>query len=404
MKNEQIYYLMHKNDIVTTLSFDVTSGTLMSVGKKVNQELLPLGANLSEKSLRQWWERRAVPLNQGNIKMLLRENHIATTQNYLLQNLGLSLSDHYWINPVETCYQWEDINLFTNDFKDEIGEFRFKDSISDDRKMMNLRNKTIFYPSASLQGELQKKWILQGQKRYLIKGNYGNCSQQSINEAIATLLHKKQRKMPFTEYRLCEIVVSGAAGIGCVCEDFCTEEIEFIPAYDVVNSAKKRNEQSEYEYFISVCGTQGLKEDIVRSFLEYQILSDFVLTNTDRHFYNFGVLRDSRSLKFIGMAPIFDSGNSMFWNCMSVPRGAAMLDIAVNSFKGREVDLLRYVKNAARVDADKLPAKDSVQELLWLDEVCKSRAEDIMAGYAQKIDLLVRFQRGEKIYRYGYCL
>lgn len=404
MRNEQIYYLMHKNDIVTTLSFDETSGTLMNVGKKVNKELLPPGANLSEKSLRQWWERRAVPLNQGNIKMLLSENQIATTQNYLLQNLGLSLSDHYWINPVEKNYRWEDINLFTNDFKDEIGEFRFKDSISDERKMMDLRNKTIFYPSASLQGELQKKWLLQNGKRYLIKGNYGNSSQQSINEAIATLLHKKQRKMPFTEYRLCEIIVSGAAGIGCVCEDFCTEDIEFIPAYDVVNSAKKKNDQSEYEHFISICEGQGLEEETVRGFLEYQILSDFVLTNTDRHFYNFGVLRDSCSLKFIGMAPIFDSGNSMFWNYISVPRGQALLDIPVNSFKGREVDLLRYVEHAALIDLDRLPSKEAVKELLELDEVCKGRAEDILMGYMKKIDLLERFERGEKIYRYGYCV
>lgn len=404
MNHQQIYYLMHKNDIVTTLSFDDISGVLLNVGKKVRKELLPLGANLSEKSLRQWWERRAVPLNQGNIKMLLSENQIVTTQNYLLQNLGLSLSDHYWINPVEKNYRWEDINLFTNDFKDEIGEFRFKDNFFDDRKMMNLRNKTIFYPSASTQGELQKKWILQDGIRYLIKGNYRNSSQQSINEAIATLLHKRQDKMPFTEYKLCEIEVSGVNGIGCVCQDFCTEDVEFIPAYDVVSSVKKKNDQSEYEHFIAVCGEHGLEETEVRNFLEYQILSDFVLTNTDRHFYNFGVLRDSHTLEFIGMAPIFDSGNSMFWNCISVPQGNALLEIAVNSFRGREVDLLRYVQDPALINIEKLPSKEEISGFLKLDKVCKTREKDILKGYMQKIDLLERFRHGEKIYQYGYCI
>lgn len=404
MNHQQIYYLMHKNDIVTTLSFDDISGVLLNVGKKVRKELLPLGANLSEKSLRQWWERRAVPLNQGNIKMLLSENQIVTTQNYLLQNLGLSLSDHYWINPVEKNYRWEDINLFTNDFKDEIGEFRFKDNFFDDRKMMNLRNKTIFYPSASTQGELQKKWILQDGIRYLIKGNYRNSSQQSINEAIATLLHKRQDKMPFTEYKLCEIEVSGVNGIGCVCQDFCTEDVEFISAYDVVSSVKKKNDQSEYEHFIAVCGEHGLEETEVRNFLEYQILSDFVLTNTDRHFYNFGVLRDSHTLEFIGMAPIFDSGNSMFWNCISVPQGNALLEIAVNSFRGREVDLLRYVQDPALINIEKLPSKEEISGFLKLDKVCKTREKDILKGYMQKIDLLERFRHGEKIYQYGYCI
>ena len=146
----------------------------------------------------------------------------------------------------------------------------------------------------------------------------------------------------------------------------------------------------------------GLEEETVRSFLEYQILCDFVLTNTDRHFYNFGVLRDSASLKLIGLAPIFDSGNSMFWNYKTVPQGKALLDIPVNSFKGREVDLLRYVKHSCLLDQDKLPSKNEIRELLELDEVCREKAGDILSGYEQKIALLEEFERGNKIYQYGY--
>ena len=138
--------------------------------------------------------------------------------------------------------------------------------------------------------------------------------------------------------------------------------------------------------------------------MEYQILSDFVLTNTDRHFYNFGVLRDSHTLEFIGMAPIFDSGNSMFWNCISVPQGNALLEIAVNSFRGREVDLLRYVQDPALINIEKLPSKEEISGFLKLDKVCKTREKDILKGYMQKIDLLERFRHGEKIYQYGYCI
>ena len=32
-------------------------------------------------------------------------------------------------------------------------------------------------------------------------------------------------------------------------------------------------------------------------YLEYQILTDFIITNTDRPFNNFGVLRDANTLK-----------------------------------------------------------------------------------------------------------
>lgn len=402
MEREKIYYLMHRNDIVTTLSFDEVTGNIISMGKRKNEELLPLGGNRSSTDLRKWWERRAVPLKQGNIMRLLNANHIATPQNYLLQNLGLSLTDHYWINPADKCYQWEEVNLFSNDFKDEFGEFRFKDSFSAENMKINLRCRTTFYPSASLQGDLQKKWVLQEGKRYLVKGNYGISCQQSINEAIASMLHEKQGKMPFTKYKLCDIEVADEAAIGCVCEDFCTENVEFIPAYEVLESEKKSNEQSEYEHFISICERHGILQKEVRAFLEYQILTDFVLTNVDRHLYNFGILRDSHTLKFVGMAPIFDSGNSLFWNRRSVPKGEKLLHISVNSFKSKETELLKYVKDVSGVNIEKLPSKQEVREFLMLDRHCAERAEEILEGYRGKVDLLEKLQNGEKIYQYGY--
>lgn len=399
---DQRYYLMHCNDVVTTLVFDLTSGNIIRIEGVVNKELLPPGGNLSSEELKKWWIRRAVPLNQGKVKGLLSANQIPTTQHYLLQNLGLSLSDHYWINPVNKCYRWEEVNLFANDFRDELGNFCFKDNVSEKNRIIDLKNRTLFYPSASLQGELQKKWVLQNGKRYLIKGNYGISSQQSINEVIASLLHKSQGKMPYTFYILCDIEVDGNIGKGCLCEDFCTEEVEFIPAYDVMNSVKRRNDTSYYEHFINVCEMRGLKGDEVRAFLEYQILSDFVLTNTDRHFYNFGVLRDTRTLKYIGMAPIFDSGNSMFWDKKRIPSGEALLDISVNSFAGKEVELLRYVKERKGLDVEKLPRDEEIRELLCMDEMNGDRVEAVLDAYRAKVELLRVFQSGEKIYKYGY--
>lgn len=393
---------MHRDDIVAVLSFDEIHGNILSIGEKKNTDLLPLGGNLSPSDLKIWWERRAVPLKQGNIRHLLNANKIATPQNYLLQNLGLSLSDHYWIKPVESDYKWKEINLFTNDFKDEFGEFRFRDSFSEDNAVINLQNRTVFNPSASLQGELQKKWVLQEGKRYLVKGNYGPSCQQSINEAIASLIHAKQRKMPYTKYKLCDIYAAEEKAIGCVCEDFCTEDVEFIPAYDVVSSEKKRNDCSEYEHFIAVCEKHGLSENVVRSFLEYQILTDFLLTNVDRHFYNFGILRDTHSLRFLGMAPIFDSGNSLFWNRKTVPTGDELLHISVNSFKAKETELLKYVRNTSLVEMEKLPEKGELQKLLMLDDDCAARSEVILKGYYEKVRLLEKLQSGEKIYQYGY--
>lgn len=401
MANEKLFYLMHRDDIVTLLFLDEKTGGIASIGKQTNKELLPPGTSYSVDNLKLWWNRRAVPIGQGNIRRILMQNEIFTTQEYLVWNLGLSLSDHYWINPVDKMLKWKDVSLFTNDFKDEIGELQFGDDFSRAKEILDFRNRTSFYPSASVQGELQKKWVIQEGLRYLIKGNYGNSFQQSINEVIATLLHEKQGSMPYTPYRLCSITKSGGEeGLGCICQDFATEDVEFISAYDMACSVKKRNDMSEFEHFIYVCTRNGLEEEEVRRFLEYQILSDFVLTNTDRHFNNFGVLRDAHTLKVIGMAPLFDTGNSMFWNRAALSESDDLLDIAISSFRKKEVELLRYVKNAELLDITKLPTREEVAELLKNDLYYEQRGEMVLSGYERKVKLLERFQNGEKLYQY----
>ncbi len=53
------------------------------------------------------------------MKRILKQNGIFNTQSYMLRNLGVSLIDHYWINPVDEMLEWKDINLFENEFKDD---------------------------------------------------------------------------------------------------------------------------------------------------------------------------------------------------------------------------------------------------------------------------------------------
>ena len=138
---------------------------------------------------------------------------------------------------------------------------------------------------------------------------------------------------------------------------------------------------SYYEHFIQVCSETGLEAEYVREFLEYQIMTDFVITNTDRHFNNFGILRDTDTLKFVGMAPIFDSGNSMFWNCPNLLKGNDLLDIDVSSFAKKETGLLKYVKNPMMIDISKLPDKEDIRELIRKDIDGENKVDNILKGY-----------------------
>ena len=371
---ETMFYLMHWNDPVCTVSIDPVTGAMLRVSQKREQELLPLGGALDVQMLRKWWQRRAVPVGQGKIQRILEQMGITTPQEYLVKNLGLSLTDHYWIKPLDMELGWEDINLFTNDFRDPVGDMQFEDSAAPIELPAN-----AFSPSSSVQGELRKKWIIADGKRCLVKGNHGSHSQESLNEVLATLLHSRQNTQPFVSYKPMKIY--------CVCESFTSNTVELIPAIDVVESRKKNNATSMYEHFIEVCGEYGLDESITRPFLEYQILTDYILTNTDRHFNNFGVLRDTSTLKFIGMAPIFDSGNSMFWQSQKLPEYDDLQSIQVNSFRQTEKELLGYVTNKHFVDLDKLPTADELRQIYSADPLIPC-VDSIIMGYNRKIDLL----------------
>ena len=134
----------------------------------------------------------------------------------------------------------------------------------------------------------------------------------------------------------------------------------------------------------------GLSEQEVRSFLEYQILTDFVLTNTDRHLNNFGVLRDSRTLQFVRMAPIFDSGNAMFWDAPRLPERNDCTEISVNSFRKTEMELLKLVTDRSRVHMERLPSREEIAELYAKDDSI-AFVDSILAGYEKKKALLEHF-------------
>ena len=374
------YYLMHRDDVVCSILIDPFSGAILKASAPKDPELLPLGGCIDSAMLRKWWQRRAVPVSQGNIRRILERIGI-TPQTYLEQNLGLSLTDHYWIKPVEAEYGWQDVNLFTNDFRDPVGEMQLSGHIDEVSEL----SANAFSPSSSVQGELRKKWIISYGKRYLIKGNHGGNSQESLNEVVASLLHQRQGKQPFVIYS--PIQIQQDHPICCICESFTSDNVEFIPAIDVVESAMKDNALSLYEHFIRVCSAHGLDDSVTRSFLEYQILTDFILTNTDRHLNNFGVLRDTNTLKFIGMAPIFDSGNSMFWQNPRLPVRDDLTKIEVDSLRGKEMQLLEYVTDRSAVDLHQLPSCDELREIYEMDPLIPC-VESILLGYHKKIDLL----------------
>ena len=377
----ETYFLMYENQKVAV--FSVENGIISKVQfSNSNLTYLPVGISTTEQ-LQRWITNRCIPFTRQGLN---RDLVTMTPFEYMLQNMGLSLTDHYWICNIENVCTWESINLYVNDFK-----ARYSLNISDDINIV---------PSATLQGDLKKKWIIeQDGTRYLVKGNYNNTCRQSISEVLATEIHKRQNKFMYTPYKFVRIKNDGTEVIGCACPNFTNINTEFVPAIDIVRYLKVPNNMSLYEFYIEVCKRYGLD---LRSYLEYQIMTDFIITNTDRHLNNFGILRDSRTGKFLTYAPIFDSGNSMFYKGY-IPVGKKLLDIDVTSFTKKEVKLMSYVTNKDLVNISLLPSDDEVYNLLKVDETVNEETnERIVRAYNMKIKFLEDFQNGAKIWSYTY--
>ena len=97
---ENMYYLMHRDEPACMVSLDPHFRRNAAGVSKMTPELLSPGGNIDAQMLRKWWQRRAVPLTQGRIRQILEQMGVTTPQEYLVKNLGLSLTDHYWL-PVE---------------------------------------------------------------------------------------------------------------------------------------------------------------------------------------------------------------------------------------------------------------------------------------------------------------
>ena len=222
-------------------------------------------------------------------------------------------------------------------------------------------------------------------------------SSESINEVIVSEAIKAQGR-DAVQYSLLHID-GKEYDYGCVSDLFTTQKKELVSAYAVMTSELKPNNLSRYEHFINVCDKNGLDRNTVREYLEFEILIDFIFSNRDRHLTNISVLRDADTLKFISMAPIYDSGKSMLVGRDIVPvTDKYVLSQDAQGFKEKELELLKYVQNKKLIDIGLLPSQEYIREMYHKDSlVSEDRISFVLEMYKRKIDMYERFASGENL-------
>lgn len=74
------------------------------------------------------------------------------------------------------------------------------------------------------------------------------------------------------------------------------------------------------------------------------MLLDYLIYNQDRHFGNFGAIRDAVTLEWVGFAPIFDSGTSL-WFDQYASKIKALADAPAKPFAATQQAQLALAKD-----------------------------------------------------------
>lgn len=295
---------MNKNTPILACEIDEARGRIIKTGKLFNPEYLPVGVTPNKQLLRvdldDWWRGRSIPASRQGLSPALAELNIIEKNYLLTKSLGLSLSDQYWIRPHEDI-KWEEVNFFNNPFSEEVGDVLFGEFAKNGE--IDLAS-----PDNTSDGWLKKRWKIVEGDRCLIKAGSGTVMQEPINEVFVSKILNRLNAVDFVDYTLAIIDDKPYS----VCKNFITPDTELVTAYQIMQHSKKINNDSFRTHLLKQC--EVLEIPHAAPTLDFMLTLDYLIMNEDRHYGNFGAVRDVNTLKFIGMAPIFDSGSSLWYD------------------------------------------------------------------------------------------
>ena len=342
-RNEYSFTLMNRTHEIADVVYDTLRGDFVSIGRVADARRGPIGivtsdGDISLGAFSKWWRGRGIPMARVGLTSLLSEARVDVPEELVQRNLGLSLSDQYWIRPAGSGLSWEDINFFHNDFE----------RVSLVTQPYAVEGKNAFArPDNTSDGNLQKFWSSDGARRILHKGGI-HLGQEPYNEVVATVLHK--RLLRETEYVPYSLEGTGSSAL-CCCDDFLSDEEEFVPAVYVEKAIEGSFTETDYEHYLRCCELLGVNG--AKGALDRMIVCDDIIANYDRHWRNFGIVRNVNTLE-CRPAPLFDSGSSLWCNRSLEELAGGEHSFASAQFYMSPAKQMLLVEDMSWFDADRL--------------------------------------------------
>lgn len=374
------FLLMSKDIPVCKLQMD-SEGHIDEIIEILNEAYLPVGVSLNVRnSLYEWWKGRSIPASRSGLSKVLSNFDIDSTSILSVKSLGLSLIDQYWIKPVDKDIKWSEINFFDNEFSTDIGNAFFDEYFAK-------HDIDFMSPDNTSDGWLKKKWIIVEGDRCLVKTGSSPFCQEPFNEVIASLILSRLETAPFVEYGLFKDEQQGYCSI---CKNFITKDTELVSAFALNKVLGKQTNTTSYEHYMNVCKYLNIPD--VEASVDTMLVVDYIIANKDRHGGNFGVIRDAETLRYIGPAPIYDSGTSLWYNQIEQSVGT---QVVAQPFNSNHEEQVKLVKDWNRFDFSRLDdIYDKCHEILALDESSTSaRNQAIIEALKERIESIKLIQK-----------
>ena len=375
------YCLMHKEIPVCDIELSDVSAYIERIEKTYNPEHIPLGLTdengiVDLKKLNKWYRGRSIPASRQGLNTALDIIGVAHQDELILKCYGLSLSYQYWFKPYDTDLKWNEINFFDNPFSEDVGNALFGNPPQND-------SFSLISPDNTSDGWLKKKWTIIDRKRCLVKSGSAPFFQEPLNEKIASLLQQKLNYMPFVNY---DLIYDDEQPLS-VCENFINSDTELVSSYSIYESLSKDKNISPYEHFRKCCEEQKIPD--TDKFLDYMFAVDYIIANSDRHLRNFGVIRNASTLEWIGFAPLFDCGTSLWYDKIAKNIKPIKFDES-KPFASSHAEQIKLAKDLSWIDFSLLNGfEDECRNVLnsssFIDE---TRTDNICYAISKRIQML----------------
>lgn len=261
------------------------------------RQLLPFGFEASPEGLEAWIKRRNIPKNRAFANNFLAKSGLNSNRPLGILSLskGLSLDDCYWVAEEGDPSAFAKVNLYDNRISRLLAAVAFTGHGS------SVRTGFSSSPEFTTNGMLPKCWRRIDGKIYLYKGGTTGAANAGFE--------------PYSEYYAADVArVLGFnaidyglhrwKGVLCSsCELFTSLDYSFVPVANVVGKGGWAAVLSEYAQM----GPE------YQEALSDMLAFDALICNTDRHLNNLGFLADNKTNALAMPAPLFDHGNSLFY-------------------------------------------------------------------------------------------